>query len=134
MMCSELPWPHQSAVQRPGTGTNNNQGDRDARRKQVIFESLAFLVAVPVHKETVWPNCNDSHEHHARDAEGRNARQEPDREAKRTEELGGNRQHTKPLGNSRVREVLHGSAKAMAAKPAEHLLSAVRKHHYCKGD
>src|ERR687892_1708322 len=67
MTCLELPWPHQSAIQRPGTGTNNNQGDRDARRKQVVFESLAFLVAVPVHKETVWPvNCDDSHEHHAR--------------------------------------------------------------------
>ena len=55
-------------------------------------------------------------------------RQEP------TEELGGNRQHTKPLGNSRVREVLHGSAKTMAAKPSERLLSAVREHYYRKGD
>src|SRR6266576_6826799 len=127
MMCSELPWPHQSAVQRPGTGTNNNQGDRDARRKQVIFESLAFLVAVPVHKETVWPNCNDSHEHHARNAEGRNARQEPNGEAERTEELGSNRQQRKHCWNLRVREVLHGSPESMVAKPAEHLLRAVRK-------
>jgi hypothetical protein len=60
---------------------------------KLVFESLAFLVPVPVHKETVWPvNCNDSHEHHARDAEGRNARQEPDRETERTKELSGNRQ------------------------------------------
>jgi len=65
----------------------------------VIFESLAFLVAVPIHKETVWPvNCEDSHEHHARDTEGRNARQEPDREAERTKELSGNRSSTNTAG------------------------------------
>jgi hypothetical protein len=70
----------------------------------VIFESLAFLVTVPVHKETVRPvNRDNSYEHHARDAKGGNARQEPDRKAERTKKLGGDRQQRKACGNSGVR-------------------------------
>src|SRR4029434_7939899 len=69
-----------------------------------------------------------------RDAEGGDARQEPDRKANRTEEFDSNRQQRKHGGNPRVREKFHGSLKAMAAKPAKRFLSAVWKHHYRKND
>ena len=58
----------------------------------------------------------------------------PNGKTERTEELGNNRQQRKHRGNSRVREKFHGSLKAMAAKPAKHFLSAVRKDHYRKSD
>lgn len=89
---------------------------------------LAFLVTVPVHKETVRPvNRDNSYEHHTRDAKGGNARQAPDRKAERTKKLGGDRQQRKACGNSVVREVLHGSLEAVAAKPPERLPGAMRK-------
>jgi len=37
-------------------------------------------------------------------------------------------------GNSGVREVLHDSLEAVAAKPPERLLGTVRKNHYRKSD
>ena len=39
----------QNAIQRPGAGADNHHRDRNTQRQQVIFESFAFLVAVPVH-------------------------------------------------------------------------------------
>ena len=44
------------------------------------------------------------------------------------------RQQREHCGNPRVRERLHRSRETMAAKPAEHFLSAVGKHRYRKSD
>lgn len=40
----------------------------------------------------------------------------------------------KPVGIPESVEVLHGSLKAVATKPPERLLGAVRKNHYRKSD
>src|SRR5262245_21180712 len=120
----------QGTVQGPGTGTDNNQSDRDAEHEQVIFESLALLVTVPVDEEPVLPvNCDDRYEHHTRDAEGGDACQEPDRKAERTQELSSNRQEREYRRNPRAREKLHGPPETMTAKPAEHFLSPMREYH-----
>src|SRR5262245_59241377 len=101
----------------------------------MIFESFALLVAVPVHEEAVWPvNCDDRYEHDARDAEGSDPRQEPDRKAEWTQELGSNRQQRKHRRNPRVREELHSTFEAMAPKPAEHFLSPMREDHNRKSE
>src|SRR4029434_10613849 len=96
----------------------------------MIFESFAFLVTIPVHEEPVWPvNGDDRYEHDARDAEGSDPREEPDRKVERTQELGSNRKQRKHRRNPGGREKLHGSFEAMAAKPAEHFLSPMREDH-----
>ena len=59
----------------------------------MIFDSFAFLITESVHEEPVLPvNCRHRHEHYARDTEGGDARQKPDREAERAEEFGDNRE------------------------------------------
>ena len=47
--------------------------------QQVIFESLAFLIACPVHEQAIAPvHHDDGHEHIAEDSEGSDASQESD--------------------------------------------------------
>jgi hypothetical protein len=107
-------------------------GPTDHIREGPVKKSERETLAVP--NTPVSVNSGDSNDHHAGDPERRDARQEADSKTERTEELGSNRQQGEYRGNSGVREMLHGSIEARAAKPAENFLGTVRKHHYCKSD
>src|SRR6478672_5077168 len=121
----------QNSIQRPGARADNHQRDCNAERKQVIFESFALLIAVPVHEKPVWPvHGNDGDKHDACDAECRNAGQESHGKPERAEEFRGDRQEGEDSRNTGARKILHGASEAVAAEPTERFLSAVRENHY----
>src|SRR5262245_26459650 len=101
----------------------------------MVFETLAFFIAEPVHKKAISPvNRGNRHEHHARDAQGGHAGQEPDSKAERSQKLGRNRKQRKHRGSSRIGEVFHGAFETVATKPPEYFLSAMRKDYHRKSN
>src|SRR6186997_2388560 len=94
-----LVWACQRAIQRPGARADNHQRDCNAERKQVIFESFALLIAVPVHEKPVWPmHGHDGDKHDACDAECGDASQESDGKPERAKEFRGDRQRGEMAG------------------------------------
>src|SRR3989449_11265084 len=62
-------------VDRPRAGAVDDQGDRRAKREEVVLHALALLCTEPVHKEAVLLVNQDRHEHDDRDAERRDSRE-----------------------------------------------------------
>ena len=100
--------------------------------KHVIFETLAFLIARPVHEEAIiGVHHHDGHDHVAHDSEGGDSSEEPDDQAESAEELGTNGEKGEGCRNSHLMsEEAHGAAEAVSAKPAQHFLRAVREEYY----
>src|SRR5262245_60873800 len=91
------------------------------------LEALALLIAVPVHEEAVLRVAREHRDdHYARDPEGRHPRQEPERQAHRSEELGGDREEAERCGKPLAEEP-HRPLEAVPSEPPEGLLGAVRK-------
>ena len=75
-------------------------------------------------------NCNDSNQHVHHDAEGRDAAEQADDQSQAAEEFGANRQKSQWSRDAHLLgEEAHGALEAVAAKPAQHLLRAVREKY-----
>src|SRR3989441_12208386 len=75
-----------NCIERPHAGTVENEGAGKPDDQEVVLESLALRVPVPVHEEAVLPvNGQDRAQHDGGDAERRHSRQETHREAQRPE-------------------------------------------------
>src|ERR1700678_3352109 len=97
----------------------------------MIFESLALLIARPVHKESVRQvNHEDRSDHFAANSQSSDARQQSDNQAESAKEFGDDHEKRHRSRHTHVFKESHGAMKAIAAKPAQHFLRAMgEKHH-----
>ena len=120
--------PH--AVHRVCTAAANHDDERETEREQVILVALAVLSSCPIHEEAHVPvNHRDRDQHDYGDPEGRHPRQSADEQSERPQELSGDREHRERNRNAELaRHEPDRSRKTVPAVPAQHLLSAMRKH------
>src|SRR5713226_2404548 len=107
----------------------HHYGQRHGDGQQVIFNSLAFLIAGPVHEQAELPvHQGDGCHHIAEDAEGGDASEESKDESQPAEEFGADGEKRERRGNAHlVGEKTHGGTETITAKPAQHFLRAVSK-------
>lgn len=108
----------------------NNHDEREADGQQMIFKAFTFLVAIPIHEETVVNmNCENGHNHVRGDAERSDATQAAENQTDGTGKFRRNCQQRQRRGNVHLlREKIHSAAEAVTAEPAERFLRAVREH------
>src|SRR2546426_4919992 len=107
----------------------DHYGQRHGDGQEVIFNSLAFLIATPVHEQAeLLVDHGDGCHHIAEDAEGGDASEESKDEAQPAEELGGDGEKRERRGNAHLMgEKTHGGTETVTAKPTQHFLRAVSK-------
>src|SRR5713226_7086551 len=107
----------------------HHYGQRHGDGQEVIFNSLAFLIAGPVHEQAeLLVDHGDGCHHITEDAEGGNASEESKDESHPAEELGGDGEKRERRGNAHlVGEKTHGGTETITSKPAQHFLRAVSK-------
>src|SRR5260370_24549258 len=116
-------------VKGESAATAHHYGQRYGDGQEVIFNSLAFLIAGPVHEQAeLLVDHGDGCHHIAEDAEGGNASEESKDEAQPAEAFGGDGEKRQRRGNAHlVGEQTHGGTGTITATPAQHFLRAVSK-------
>src|ERR1700736_6071563 len=66
--------PGQGLIQRQRAGSLEDHQHRESENEDVIFNSVAFFISIPVHKESKFPvNCKQRHAHDHGDAQSGDA-------------------------------------------------------------
>lgn len=102
----------------------------------MVFEAFSFLGTDPVHEESVRKMDQENRDHHIyRNTQRGYAAEQTHDQAQAAEELGKNCQDREDRRNPEVlSEDVHGSRPAVAAKPAQRLLGAVREEYNSQND